>query len=103
MSTSNERDRCQALWFFDGTIILRCQTTLFRVYTGILSAQSHVFRDMLAIGTENDSVNAKMDGVPLVDLSDSVQDLTTFLRTLFDTWYVNFCVRHNFLTMIQLL
>lgn len=96
MSLSTDLTRCQELWFSDGTVVLKCHTTVFRVYSGILAAQSLVFRDMFAIGSGNNNGNAEMDGVPVVDLvGDDVQELTYFLRTLFDTWYDYFRLRHN--------
>jgi hypothetical protein len=79
-----EAERCKELWFEDGTVILRSHPVVFRVYQGLLSLQSQVFRDMFSmpqpIGTE------KMDGVPVVDLLDNPEDLKNFLRALNDTW-----------------
>ncbi|KAJ7167231.1 hypothetical protein C8R43DRAFT_984555 [Mycena crocata] len=41
--------RSTDVWFDDGTVILQAEQTLFRVYRGVLAAQSTIFRDMFSI------------------------------------------------------
>ncbi|RPD55970.1 hypothetical protein L227DRAFT_579187 [Lentinus tigrinus ALCF2SS1-6] len=66
--------------FDDGSIVLVAGTTAFKVYKGLLSAQSHVFSDMLFAG--NPHATQVFDGCPVVHLSDSPEDLRHLLRTL---------------------
>ena len=71
------------LWFADGSVILRADDILFRVYGGILSQASPVFRAMFGIPQPaNDSES--YDGCPLVHMPDSAHDLRPFLRALYD-------------------
>jgi len=73
-------DRCQDLWYRDGTIILEAESTQFRVYGGILADNSPVFNDMFAIPqptTEGSTANC-----PVVHLQDPKSDLFHFLKTL---------------------
>jgi hypothetical protein len=75
--------RSETLWFEDGNLILEADATQFRVYHGVLVKQSSVFRDMLSIPqpSEQDLV----EGVPLVRLHDSSEEVTHFLSALYDT------------------
>jgi len=58
---------------------------MFRVYQGILSAQSPVFLDMFAMPQPEDP--EMLEGVPVVDLTDDPGELTYFLRSLNDTCF----------------
>ena len=60
--------------------LLFAQHTAFRVYRGLLSAQSQVFSDMFATATP--SAAEVFDECPAVRLSDSPQDLAHLLRVL---------------------
>ncbi|KIP01846.1 hypothetical protein PHLGIDRAFT_325470 [Phlebiopsis gigantea 11061_1 CR5-6] len=86
MEVDPELARCTRdpdLWFTDGSVVLRADDALYRVYSGILSQASPVFRAMFGIpqpayGSES------YDGCPLVHMPDSAQDLRPFLRALYD-------------------
>jgi hypothetical protein len=82
-------ERYPDLWFADGTVILRAKDELFRVYGGILAAQSPVFADMFAVPQPEGG--EKIEGCPVVDLHDDVRDLKHFLRALHDAR----CVDHT--------
>lgn len=71
------------LWFEDGTIVLEAEATQFRVYRGILAANSAIFRDMFGLcqPAEEDTV----DGCPIVRLHDSAKDLRCALDILHDS------------------
>lgn len=73
------------MWFEDGNIILVCESIGFRVYKGILSSQSEVFRDMFSIG--NPSEDDTFNGCAIVHLSDSAHDFLYFLKTFHDRDY----------------
>jgi hypothetical protein len=78
--TLDEYTRCEDLWFDGGNIVIRAGDVLFRVYTGILANASPVFKDMFVVSQE---ARADMyEGVPLLELPDSVPDTTVFLKSL---------------------
>jgi BTB/POZ domain len=65
-------------------VILKSPPLMFRVHRFILSAHSQEFRDMFSQNRLSDA--EKMDGIPIVNLSDNPEQLTYFLRALIDTW-----------------
>ena len=67
-------------WFDDGNIVLVARNTAFRIYRGLIASQSTVFSDMLVSSCA--SADETFDGCPTVQLSDSPEDLTHFLRAL---------------------
>ncbi|KAF7337342.1 BTB domain-containing protein [Mycena sanguinolenta] len=75
----------EALWFPDGTLVLRAETHLFRVFPGILAAKSPVFQDMLSFPQPQNGES--YDGCPLVHLPDSAADMTHFLKAIFHYEY----------------
>ncbi|KAJ7132675.1 hypothetical protein C8R46DRAFT_1015497 [Mycena filopes] len=70
-----------------GSLVRRChprhaaESRLFRVFPGILAAKSPVFKDMLAFPQPENGET--FDHCPLVRLSDSVDDVTFFLKAIF--------------------
>ncbi|KAL4252264.1 hypothetical protein ABKN59_002585 [Abortiporus biennis] len=85
-SLQTELKRCPELWFDDGTIIIRAEDTLFRVYAGQLSRCSPVFKDTFSLPQPPlaDGVNELYEGCPLVVLNDSAADIEAFLLAIFD-------------------
>ena len=78
-------NRASDLWFDDGSIILKVETTQFRVHRTVLSTNSDIFRDMLSVpqpvGEE------VIEGCPVVRLPDSAKDWTYVLQALYDSRY----------------
>ena len=72
------------LWFDDGNLILKAETSLFRIYAGFLAAKSSVFRDMVSFPLPEEG-NATLEGCPVVCVYDTPNDLTHFLRAIFDS------------------
>ena len=71
----------------DGTIVLLAGSTVFRVYSGLLSKYSEVFSDMLSLSSRQPPSAETWDGCPLVHLSDSPDEFAYFLNALMDiTW-----------------
>jgi hypothetical protein len=83
--TTTGDQRSENLWFNDGTIVLRAEKTIFRVYAGLLASQSSVFKDMLEFPQPSGS-SETIEGCPVVTLHDSAQDLQNFLRVLHESW-----------------
>ncbi|TCD67813.1 hypothetical protein EIP91_011941 [Steccherinum ochraceum] len=70
------------LWYKDGNIILIAEDGVgFRVYRGILSQWSEIFRDMFTVPQPVDV--EKWEGCAVVHLSDSSRSLARVLRILF--------------------
>ncbi|KAK0194229.1 hypothetical protein F5146DRAFT_425845 [Armillaria mellea] len=71
--------RSSEVWFTDGNIIVQTESTQFRVYRGILAANSPVLSDMLSLSQpdENDVV-----GSCPVHFHDSPKDMVHFLKAL---------------------
>ncbi|TFK98497.1 hypothetical protein BDV98DRAFT_572768 [Pterulicium gracile] len=78
--------RCPDVWYEDGTIILRANNVMFKVYKGILSAQSPVFKDMFGVSQPFDAPS--YEGCLVVDVHDTPEDLTVFLKALHQWEYV---------------
>lgn len=74
-------DRCEEVWYPDGTIVLRAQDIYFRFYKGILAARSPIFADMFAIPQPADD-DEQIEGCPIVLLHDTAEDVKSFLRVL---------------------
>lgn len=77
----SDREQDEELWFQDGTIILACRGTAFRVYRGPLIDQSPVFGDMLSLPQPSLDVRQGWN-CPVVRLQDSPDDLRHLLRIL---------------------
>lgn len=81
--------RCAKLWFDDGTVILRAQNTVFRVYKGILARESSVFRDMFSLPQpEKDQGVCADSGCPVVEVQDDAEEMELFLSVIFNPRYV---------------
>jgi len=64
-------------WFDDGNVILMSPDLAFKVYKGLLSQHSSVFRDMLET-----TATEIIGGCPAFQLADSTADLTSFLNVI---------------------
>ncbi|KAF7331341.1 BTB domain-containing protein [Mycena kentingensis (nom. inval.)] len=76
-------ERSEELWFSDGNIVLEAGHRQFKVFHGILGARSTIFRDMLAMPQPPNREMA--DGCPLVKLPDAAEDMTAFLKAIYDS------------------
>lgn len=74
-------------WFPDGSIVVLAQDTGFRVHMSLLARHSPVFRDVFALpqpaklDTDDD---ASLQGVPFVEVSDDVYDMSCMLHVIYD-------------------
>ena len=76
--------RCEDVWFDDGTVVLQAETTLFRVYRGVLKAQSPFFDDLFALPQQDSEQFEKYEDCPLVTMHDLATDARVFLKAMFD-------------------
>lgn len=68
-------------WFDDGNLILVAQQNIaFRIYRGLLTAQSTFFADKAATASMNPAKT--FDGCPVVEVSDTPEELAHFLHII---------------------
>ncbi len=79
----NWSSRPPAMRSSGSTMATSSSTVAFRVYRGLLAAQSEVFAGMFAGSSSQDAES--YHGCPIVQLSDSPQDLRHLLRVLLPT------------------
>lgn len=95
------------LWFPDGNVVLATDAYMFKVYKGLLSLHSSVFRDMFKLTSVDESIAGQCgsgttqemyEGSPLVRLvGDEGEDVAHLLRTIFDHECVFLLIsRHSF-------
>lgn len=68
------------LWFEDGNIILLCRDVAFRMYHGLLTRHSVIFKDLFAMAQPSGSET--IESCPVVHISDPPDDLRYLLRVL---------------------
>ena len=78
---SGEWKRHPELYMPDGTMVLLASNTLFRVYPGLLSKHSEVFKGMTSLSDCQPPNTEIYDGCPVVRLTDAAEDLAFFLAT----------------------
>ncbi|KAJ7663269.1 hypothetical protein DFH06DRAFT_346759 [Mycena polygramma] len=83
MDTEADLVRANQLWFEDGGIIVKAETTLFRLSRGVLIIQSPIFADLFSLPQPRDAET--MDGCAVVNIPDAAADATVFFRAIFDS------------------
>ncbi|KAI1792557.1 hypothetical protein LXA43DRAFT_1093523 [Ganoderma leucocontextum] len=73
----------EEFWLEDGNIVLIARNTAFRIYRGLLAAQSSIFADMFTAALSS-KAGETYEGCPaaVVHLSESPEDLRHILRVL---------------------
>ncbi|KAJ6487133.1 hypothetical protein C8R47DRAFT_1127803 [Mycena vitilis] len=95
----SEIHRVEELWFEDGNLILQAGQCQYRVYRGLLAAQSLIFRDMISLPQPTDS--ELIEGCPLVRLPDPEVEVTPFLQAMFVAdFFMPFPARTKFDTVV---
>ena len=75
------------LWFSDGSVVLKAESTIFKVHISQLARRSLFFRDLFSLPQPvNDAIglDGTFDGCPLLVLYDSAEDLSNLLKALYD-------------------
>ena len=75
------------LWFSDGSVVLKAESTLFRVHISQLARRSLFFRDLFSLpqpAKDAVGLDGMFDGCPLLVLHDSAEDLSNLLKALYD-------------------
>ncbi|KAM5541917.1 hypothetical protein V8D89_004227 [Ganoderma adspersum] len=69
------------VWLTDGNCVVVAKDTAFRVYKGILSLHSELFRDLFSLPNSS-SGNDMMDGCPTVTVADDPRDIRCLFLVL---------------------
>ena len=72
--------RDDEVWMVDGNVVIQAGQVAFKVYWGILARRSTIFNDLFSIPRPLEVET--MDGVPIVRLPDSPDDLRCLLLVL---------------------
>ncbi|KAJ6589870.1 hypothetical protein DFH09DRAFT_1026995 [Mycena vulgaris] len=70
------------IWHNDGSVVLQAENTQFRVHWSVLSLHSPFFRDMQGLPQPPDQPS--IDGCPVIELPDGVQDVEHLLKALYN-------------------
>ncbi|KAJ2924397.1 hypothetical protein H1R20_g12693, partial [Candolleomyces eurysporus] len=81
----DQANKHSAFYFNDGSIVLRVESVLFKVHSSILGRHSEVFHDLVEVPQPNDC--EKVDGCPVVDLQDDVEEFTDTLGAIYDPFH----------------
>lgn len=82
--TSETTYRHPDLWFDDGSIVLKVQSTMFKVHRSLLCSHSTVFADMFSVCQPTIGLDMMVEGCAVVDVPDRADDFTYLLKALFD-------------------
>lgn len=81
-------ERCSDVWYDDGNVVLQAEHMLFKIYLGILQAQSPFFRDMFTLPQQDSNMSEKYEDCPLVVMQgDRAADVRVFLKALLDSQF----------------
>ncbi|GJJ09970.1 hypothetical protein Clacol_004195 [Clathrus columnatus] len=80
MTQDNDWKRHPDLYMSDGTMVLLANSTLFRVYPGLLAKHSNVFEGLTESGQFLPNDAEVYDGCPLVRLQDDPEEVACFLK-----------------------
>ncbi|KAJ7134291.1 hypothetical protein C8R44DRAFT_662634 [Mycena epipterygia] len=70
------------IWYDDGSVVLQAESTQCRVHWTILAQHSPIFSDMRSIPQPPNQ--PLVEGCPIVQLSDSIEDVEHLLRALYN-------------------
>lgn len=76
----------QEFWYGDGSVVLVCEDTGFRVHKSTMSTHSSVFRDLFSQG--HMLADEKVDDCDVVRLPDRAYDFERLLRALYSRRFV---------------
>lgn len=71
-----------SLWFKDGSIVFRTQTTLFKVHQSTLASHSSVFAGMFNM--PQPPGQEIIQDCPVVDMPDSADDFARLLKAMYE-------------------
>ncbi|KAJ8073279.1 hypothetical protein PM082_020151 [Marasmius tenuissimus] len=94
-------------WFYDGSVVLNVENTLFRVHKAILSTHCEVFETLFSIPQQASLKEERIEGCPVVRLAgDKPGDMNDLLSALyfpshFDQLQIPSAEPHTMITFIS--
>lgn len=85
-----EPERDERFWFYDGSIIVQAENTLFRVHQTVLSNSSEIFSTLFSLPQSDSDTQNCIEGCPVVQLQDLAKDISDLLSSLYHPSYA-FC------------
>jgi hypothetical protein len=71
-----------SVWYDDGNLLIKVETTLFKVHRSILASRSTVFESMLA--SIQQSGSSRLEQCPIITLhADSSKDMVHALKAIY--------------------
>ena len=71
------------IWFDDGNLVIQAEDRLFRVYKGMLTSVSPVFRDLFLVAVPSTEDTETMDGCPVIRVPDPSDEFHSLMKVLF--------------------
>ncbi|KAI0373891.1 hypothetical protein BV20DRAFT_1012809 [Pilatotrama ljubarskyi] len=85
--TSLDSNKHPVFWFSDGSLVLRAQSSLFRVHISQLCRKSTFFRDLFSLpqpAHPAETEGERMEGCPVLDLHDTPEDVANMVKVIYD-------------------
>jgi hypothetical protein len=76
------------LWFDDGNVVLRAESTCFKVHRSVLASHSPVFKDMFDMPKPEGEEKKLLSACPVVQLYDSSEDIHCLLKFFYGKKWV---------------
>ena len=78
----------EELWFQDGTVVFQAEHKLFCLHSGLVSARSEVFKQIIEDKNSDSHFEITRSiyetGIPLIQLPDTAQDANNFFLAIYD-------------------
>ncbi|KAJ7686492.1 hypothetical protein B0H17DRAFT_1136823 [Mycena rosella] len=84
--TDNASITRSEIWHRDGSVVLQADDVQFRVHWSVLALHSSFFRDMQELPQPSDQPS--VDGCPIIELQDAVEDVKYLLEVLYDPTFL---------------
>ncbi|KJA21606.1 hypothetical protein HYPSUDRAFT_684571 [Hypholoma sublateritium FD-334 SS-4] len=78
----------EELWFKDGTVVFQAEHKMFCLHSGLVSARSEVFKQILEDKNSDSAFGITrgiyQTGIPLIQLQETAQDANNFFLAIYD-------------------
>ncbi|KAK7691527.1 hypothetical protein QCA50_004926 [Cerrena zonata] len=71
------------IWFDDGNLVIQAGDQLFRVYKGMLTSISPVFKDLFLVAVPSSEDPEMIDGCPVIRVPDPSDEFHSLMKVLF--------------------
>lgn len=83
MAISQPSSERGIIWYNDGNIVIQASSTLFRVHCSVLAHNSEVLRDMFLMPQPPCVDEGDVEGCPVVQMHDRVEDWIHVLSAMY--------------------